>query len=86
MEPRVILGAYNDRVWYFALVFGGVSVVAMVIARRSWQRFQDAMKEPLSRYNGDVPYAREWDFRYWRRIARVTAVLSVFFSLLWLIP
>ena len=70
-------GAYNDRVWYFAVVFGGVSVAAMVIARRSWQQFQNALKEPLSRYNGDVPCQREWDFRYWRRMGRVTAGLSI---------
>lgn len=86
MEPRVILGAYNDRVWYLALVFGGVSVVAMVFARRSWRQFQDVLKVPLSRYNGDVPYQREWDFRYWREIARVTALLSILFTVLWLIP
>ena len=86
MEPCVISGAYNDRLWYFALVFGGVSVVAAVIARRSWQQFQDALKAPLSRYNGDVPCQREWDFRYSRRMGRVTAGLSIFFSILWLIP
>ncbi|MEE1658432.1 hypothetical protein VB618_19740 [Microvirga sp. CF3062] len=82
----MILGAYNDRVWYFALAFGGVSVVAIVIAKRSWRRLQDALKIPLSRYNGDVPYQREWDFRYWREISRVTALLSIFFTVLWLIP
>jgi hypothetical protein len=83
---RVTFGAFHDRLWYFAVVSGGVSVVAMVIAWRSWQRFRDALKAPLSRYNGDVPYQREWDFRYWRRVGRVTAVLSIFFSILWLIP
>lgn len=56
-------GAFNDRLWYFALVFGGVSVVATMTARRSWQQFQDALKAPLAPDNGDVPYQREWDFR-----------------------
>ncbi|QRM34383.1 hypothetical protein [Microvirga sp. VF16] len=79
-------GAYNDRLWCFAVVFGGVSVVAMLIARRSWQHFQDALKAPLTPYTGDVPYQREWDFRYWRRMARVTAGLSILLSILWLIP
>jgi hypothetical protein len=50
MEPRVILSACNDRIWYFALAFGVVSVVAMVIAKRSWQPFQNALKAPLSRH------------------------------------
>jgi hypothetical protein len=86
MEPRVIFGAYNDRLLYFGLIFGGVSVVAAVIARRSWQQFQDALKAPLSWYNGDVPCQREWDFRYWRRMARVMAGLSILLSILWLIP
>jgi hypothetical protein len=86
MELRVTFGAYNDRLWYFALVFGGVSVVAAAIARRSWQQFQDALKAPLARDNGDVPYQREWDFRFWRTIGRVTAVFSIFLSILWLIP
>jgi hypothetical protein len=86
MEPRVIFGAYNDRLLYFALVFGGVSVLAAVIARRSWQQFQDALKAPLSWCNGDVPCHREWDFRYWRRMGRVMAGLSIVLSILWLIP
>ena len=86
MEPRVIFGAYNDRFLYFALVFGGVSMVAAVIARHSWQQFQDALKAPLSWCNGDVPCQREWDFRYWRRMARIMAGLSILLSILWLIP
>lgn len=86
MEPRVIFGAFNDCLWYSALVFGGVSVVAAAIARRSWQQFQDALKVPLAWDNGDVPYQREWDFRYWHRMGRVTARLSILLSILWLIP
>jgi hypothetical protein len=86
MEPRVAFGAFNDRLWYFALVFGGVSVVATMNARRSWQQFQDALKVPLAPDNGDVPHQREWDCRFWRTIGRVTAVFSIFFSILWLIP
>ena len=86
MEPRVIFGAYNDRFLYFALIFGGVSVVAAVIARRSWQQFQEALKAPLSWCNGDVSCQREWDFRYWRRMARIMAGLSVLLSILWLVP
>lgn len=86
MEPRVIFGAYNDRFLYFALVFSGVSIVAAVIARRSWQQFQNALKAPLSWCNGDVPCQREWDFRYWRRMTRMMAGLSIVLSILWLIP
>jgi hypothetical protein len=86
MEPHVIFGAYNDRFLYFALIFGGVSVVAAVIARRSWQQFQDALTAPLAWHNGDVPCQREWDFRYWRRMARVMAGLAIVLSILWLIP
>jgi hypothetical protein len=33
-----------------------------------------------------VPYQREWDFRYWRTMGRVTAGLSILLSILWLIP
>ena len=86
MECRVIFGPYNDRLLYFALIFGGVSVVAAVIARRSWQQFQDALKAPLSWCNGDVPCQRDWDFRYWRRMARMMAGLSIVLSILWLVP
>ena len=82
----MIFGTFNDRLWYFALVFGGVSVVAMVIARHSWQQFQNALKAPLAWDNGDVPYQRDWDFRYWRRMGRLAAMLSIFLSVLWLIP
>jgi hypothetical protein len=86
MEPRVTFGAMKDRLWDLTLVLGGVSVVATTLATRSWRRFQDALKAPLTRDNGDVPYQREWDFRYWRRIGLVTAGLSILFSILWLIP
>jgi hypothetical protein len=82
----VTFGAFNDRFGDFALVFGGVSVVATTIAWRSWQQFQDALKAPLAWDNGDVPYQREWDFRFWRTIGRVTAMFSIFFSILSLIP
>jgi hypothetical protein len=82
----VTFGAFNDRFGDFALVFGGVSVVATTIAWRSWQQFQDALKVPLAWDNGDVPYQREWDFRFWRTIGRVTAMFSIFFSILSLIP
>ena len=85
MEHRVIVGVFNDRLSYFALVLGGVSVVAGMIARRSWQQFQDALKAPLTGNNGDVPYQREWDFRFWRWIGWVTALLSIFLSILGLI-
>ncbi|WP_157934541.1 hypothetical protein [Microvirga ossetica] len=78
--------AFNDRLWDFALVSGGVSVVATMNARRSWRQFQDALKAPLAWDNGDVPYQREWDFRFWRTIRRVTAGLSILLSILWLIP
>jgi hypothetical protein len=64
----VTLGAFNDRVRYFALVFGGLSVIATVIARRSWQQFQDALKTPLTLYTGDVrtePVARKRAHRAW---------------------
>jgi hypothetical protein len=82
----VTIGAFHDGLWYFALAFGGLCVVATTIAWRSWQQFQDALKAPLAWDNGDVPYQREWDFRFWRTIGRVTAVFSIFFSILWLIP
>jgi hypothetical protein len=82
----VTFGAFNDRFGDFALVFGGLSVVATMNARRSWQQFQDALKVPLAWDNGDVPYQREWDFRFWRTIGRVTAMFSIFFSILSLIP
>jgi len=82
MEPRVIFGTYNDRLWYSAPVFGGVSVVAAVIARRSWQQFEDALRAPLSWCNGDVPCQRKWGFRYWRRMARMMVGLSILLSIL----
>ena len=78
--------AANDQLWYLALAFGGLSLVGMTIVRHSWRQFQDALKTPLAPNNGDVPYSREWDFRYWLRIERVTAGLSILFSVLWLIP
>ena len=86
MELRVTFGAFNDRLWSFALVFGGLSVVATMIATRSWRQFRDAVKAPLTPSNGDVPNQREWDFRYWRRIGLVTAALSILFSIIWLVP
>ena len=79
-------GAMNDRLWDLTLVLGGVSVVATTLATRSWRQFQDALKAPLTPDTGDMPYQREWDFRYWRRIGLGTAVLSILFSILWLIP
>ena len=60
--------ALSDRLWYLALALGGLSVVATTIAWRSWRQFQDALKTPLAPDNGDVPYLREWDFRYWVRM------------------
>jgi hypothetical protein len=81
----VTFSALDDRLWYLALAFGGLSVVATTIAWHSWRQFQDALKTPLTPDNGDVPFSREWDFRYWLRIGQVTAGLSILFSLLWLI-
>jgi hypothetical protein len=72
----VTFSALDDRLWYLALAFGGLSVVATTIAWHSWRLTPD---------NGDVPFSREWDFRYWLRIGQVTAGLSILFSLLWLI-
>ena len=85
MELCVTVSAFNDRLWYLALAFGGLSFVSTAIARRSWRQFQDALKTPLAPDNADVPYAREWDFRCWLRIGRVTAGLSILFSTLWLV-
>jgi hypothetical protein len=85
MELCVTIGAFNDRLWYLALAFGGLSLVGMTIAWRSWRQFQDALKTPLTPDNADVPYSREWAFRYWLRIGRVTAGLSILFSTLWLV-
>lgn len=84
-ELRVTFSALSDRLWYLALAFGGLSVVATTIAWHSWRQFQDALKTPLAPDNGDVPYLREWDFRYWLRIARVTAGLSILISILCLV-
>ena len=60
--------ALDDRLWYLALAFGGLSLVGMTIAEHSWRQFQDSLKAPLTPDNGDVPYSREWDFTYWLRI------------------
>ncbi len=78
------VSAPHDQLWYLALAFGGLSLVGMTIAWHSWRQFQDALKTPLSPDNGDVPYLREWDFRYWLRIGWVAAGLSILFSMLWL--
>ncbi|WP_157934566.1 hypothetical protein [Microvirga ossetica] len=78
--------ALDDRLWYLAVAFGGLSVVATAIAWHAWRQFQDALKTPLAPDNGDVPFLREWDFRYWLRIGWVTAGLSILLSILWLIP
>ena len=85
MDPHVILGALDDRLWYLALAFGGLSVVATTIASRSWRQFQDTLKAPLAPDTSDLPYLREWGFRYWRRIGLVAAGFSILFSILWLI-
>ena len=85
MEFRVTVGAFSDRLWYLALAFGGLSLVSTAIAWRSWRQLQDALKTPLTPDNADVPYSREWDFKYWLWIGRVTAGLSILFSILWLI-
>ena len=77
--------AFDDRLWYLALGFGGLSVVATTIAWHSLRQFQDALKTPLTPDNSDVPFLREWDFRYWLRIGQVTAGLSILFSVLRLI-
>ncbi|WP_157934014.1 hypothetical protein [Microvirga ossetica] len=62
--------------WDGAILFGGLSVVAAMIARRSWRDFKDALKQPLTPETGDMPYLRHWDFRYWHRIGLAAAALS----------
>ncbi len=84
MDPHVILGASNDRLWYLALAFGGLSFVAATIASRLWRQFQDTLKAPLAPDTSDLSFLREWDFRYWRRIGLVAAGFSILFSILWL--
>ena len=51
-------GALDDGLWYLALAFGGLSVVAPTIAWRSWRLFQDTLKTPLVPDNGDMPYSK----------------------------
>ncbi len=77
--------ALDDRLWYLALAFGGLSLVGVTIAWHSWRQFQDALKTPFTPDNGDGPYSGEWDFRYWLRIGQMKAGLSILFSVLWLI-
>jgi len=45
----VTFSASGDRLWNFDLVLGGQSLVAMLIAWRSWRQFQDALKPPGTR-------------------------------------
>jgi hypothetical protein len=56
MELCVTFVAFDDRLWYFALALGGLSVVTTMIGWRSWRKFQDALKTPLASDNGDAPY------------------------------
>lgn len=78
-------GAFSDWLWDLALVFGGLSVVALAIRRRAQRRFEDALKAPLTPDTGDLPYLRQWDFKYWHRIALLAAGLSILCSVLWLV-
>lgn len=73
------------QLWDLAVVFGGLSIVAHAIAKHSWTAFEAALKDDLTRDTGDLPFMREWDFRYWHRIGLAAAGLSIFCSVLWLI-
>jgi hypothetical protein len=77
--------ALSGLLWSLALILGGLSVVAAMIARREWRRFEEALNFELTPDTGDTPYLRHRDFRYWHRIGIVTAGLSVLCSMLWFV-
>jgi hypothetical protein len=73
---------FVNLAWDGAILLGGLSVVAAMIARRSWRDFKGTLKQPLTPETGDMSYQRHWDFRYWHRIELVAAGLSVLCSIL----
>ncbi|PVE24116.1 hypothetical protein DC522_12565 [Microvirga sp. KLBC 81] len=75
----------RNLLWNGAILSGGLSIVAHVIARQSWKQFQASLKADLTPDTGDLPNKREWDFRYWHRIGLWTARLSIVCSTVWLI-
>jgi hypothetical protein len=80
----VSLAVFRERLWDLAIAFGGVSVVARVMARQAWKRFEASLRTDIDHDTDDVPYLHDWDFRYWDRIGLRAAELSILCSGLWL--
>jgi hypothetical protein len=57
----------------------------LAIRWRAQKQFDDALKAPLTPDTGDLPYLRQWDFKYWHRIGLSAAGLSVLCSVLLLV-
>jgi hypothetical protein len=77
-------GSFSNWLWDLALVLGGQAIVALMIAQHFRRKFEAALTAPLTPDTGDLPYQRQWDFRYWRGIGLAAAGLSVLCSILWL--
>ena len=77
----MIAAASGELVRNSAIVFGGVSVVALVHARYAWKAFEASLADAGTRDTGDIPCLREWDFRYWHTVGLCTAGFSILCSL-----
>ena len=76
-----MLGAFGDLLRTWAIVLGGVSIVALVHATHARKAFETALANAATRDTGDIPSLKEWDFRYWHTIGLWTAGFSILCSL-----
>jgi hypothetical protein len=68
-----MLAESGDLLQNSAIVLGCLSIVALVHARQAWKVFKASLADAATHDTGDIPYLREWDFRYWRCIGLWTA-------------
>lgn len=81
----MLVDGLNDMLRFYALLFGGLSCVAIAVASFSWRRFRAYLNAPLSRYSGDRSETWAEMFTFWHKAGLGMAGVSILCTVLWCI-
>jgi hypothetical protein len=72
------LAVFRGRLCDLAIALGGMSVVARVMARQAWKRFEASLRADVTHDTDDIPDLHDLDFRYWHSIRLRSAQFSIY--------
>lgn len=73
----------SDMLRFYALLFGGLSCVAIAVASFSWKRFRACLNVPLSHSSGDRSEMWAEMFTFWHKAGLGMAGVSILCTMLW---